>query len=143
MEWLEDWINDWSGAVLLVSHDRYFMDRIVNTIWEMQFRRVEVYHGNYSAYLTQRSDRHASQLAAYEAQQAFIAKEEDFIRRNMAGQNTRQAKGRLRRLERGHEGDGLFQQIDPQAYFTLYGDATLEERVDGGDAQSWPEPEGP
>ncbi len=100
VEWLEDWINDWSGAVLLVSHDRYFMDRIVNTIWEMQFRRVEVYHGNYSAYLTQRGDRHASQLAAYEAQRAFIAKEEDFIRRNIAGQNTRQAKGRLRRLER-------------------------------------------
>ena len=100
VEWLEDWINDWSGAVLIVSHDRYFMDRTVNTLWEMQFRRVEVYHGGYSAYLTQRSERHAQQLAAYEAQQAFIAKEEDFIRRNIAGQNTRQARGRLRRLER-------------------------------------------
>ncbi len=100
VEWLEDWINDWSGAVLIVSHDRYFMDRTVNTIWEMQFGRVETYHGNYSAYLTQRADRHAHRLAEYEAQQAFIAKESDYIRRNIAGQNTRQARGRLRRLER-------------------------------------------
>jgi ATP-binding cassette, subfamily F, member 3 len=100
VEWLEDWINEWTGAVLIVSHDRYFMDRTVNTVWEMQFRRVEAYHGTYSAYLTQRTERHAYQLAAYQAQQAFIAKEEDFIRRNIAGQNTKQAKGRLRRLER-------------------------------------------
>ncbi len=100
VEWLEDWINDWAGAVLIVSHDRYFMDRTVNAVWELQFGRVEAYHGNYSAYLTQRLERHAHRLAEYEAQQAFIAKEQDFIRRNMAGQNTRQAKGRLRRLER-------------------------------------------
>ena len=100
VEWLEDWINEWSGAVLIVSHDRYFMDRTVTTIWEMQYARVEVYHGNYSAYLTQRADRHAHQRAEYEAQQAFIAKEEDYIRRNIAGQNTKQAKGRQRRLER-------------------------------------------
>ena len=100
VEWLEDWINDWSGALLIVSHDRYFMDRTVDTIWEMRSRRVETYHGNYSAYLTQRVERHSHRLAEYEAQQAFIAKEEEYIRRNIAGQNTKQAKGRLRRLER-------------------------------------------
>jgi ATP-binding cassette subfamily F protein 3 len=100
VEWLEDWINEWPGALLIVSHDRYFMDRTVNTLWELRSRRVEAYHGSYSAYLTQRAERHAHRRAEYEAQQAFIAKEEDFIRRNIAGQNTRQAKGRLRRLER-------------------------------------------
>ena len=100
VEWLENWINDWKGAVLIVSHDRYFLDRTVTTIWEMQFSRVTEYRGNYSAYLTQREERQARQLEEYQAREAFIAKEQDYIRRNMAGQNTAQAKGRLRRLER-------------------------------------------
>jgi ATP-binding cassette, subfamily F, member 3 len=100
VEWLENWINEWKGAVLIVSHDRYFLDRTVTTIWEMQFGRVTEYHGNYSAYLTQREERIARQLEEYEAREAFIAKEQEYIRRNMAGQNTAQAKGRLRRLNR-------------------------------------------
>ena len=61
---------------------------------------MELYRGNYSAYLMQREERYERQLKEYEAQQEFIAKEEDYIRRNMAGQNTRQAQGRLKRLER-------------------------------------------
>jgi ATP-binding cassette subfamily F protein 3 len=100
VEWLETWLADWDGAAVVVSHDRYFMDRVAETIWEMQFRRVDEYSGNYSAYLLQRSERQARQELEYEAQQASIAKTEDYIRRNMAGQNTAQAKGRLRRLER-------------------------------------------
>jgi ATP-binding cassette, subfamily F, member 3 len=100
VEWLETWINDWHGAVLLVSHDRYFMDQTVNIIWELQFGQLAEYRGNYSAYVTQRAERHARQLAEYQTREAFIAKEMDYIRRNIAGQNTNQAKGRLRRLER-------------------------------------------
>ncbi len=100
VEWLESFLNGWRGAVLLVSHDRYFMDHVVGTIWEMDWGRVEVYGGNYSHYVRQREERHAAQWAEYEAQQEVIAKEEEYIRRNMAGQNTRQAKGRLRRLDR-------------------------------------------
>ena len=100
VEWLEHFLNDFSGAVLVVSHDRYFMDAVAQTIWEMDFGAVEVYRGNYSHYVAQREERHARLLKEYEAQQEFIAKEEDYIRRNIAGQNTRQAKGRLRRLER-------------------------------------------
>ena len=61
---------------------------------------LETYRGNYSAYLTQREERYARRLAEYEAQSAFIEKEQEFIRRNIAGQNTNQAKGRQRRLER-------------------------------------------
>jgi ATP-binding cassette subfamily F protein 3 len=100
VEWLETWINHWTGAVLLVSHDRYFMDRVAQAIWSLEFGTLTEYRGHYSAYQLQHEERRARQLAEYEAQQAFLAKEMDFIRRNLAGQNTRQAKGRLRRLER-------------------------------------------
>jgi ABC-type glutathione transport system ATPase component len=100
VEWLEGWLNEWDGAVLCVSHDRYFLDQVVGTIWEMEFGRVEEYRGNYSAYLIQRADRRARQASEFGSQQQHIAKEQDFIRRNMAGQNTRQAQGRLKRLER-------------------------------------------
>jgi len=100
VEWLETWLDEWGGAALIVSHDRYFMDQTVNAVWELQFGSLTEYHGNYSAYVTQRAERHARAKAEYEAQQAFIAKEKDYIRRNIAGQNTKQARGRLRRLDR-------------------------------------------
>ena len=100
VEWLESWLNDWNGAVLIVSHDRYFLDQVVSTVWELAFGSLAEYRGNYSAYLVQRADRHARRQAEYDTQQALIAREQEFIRRNMAGQNTRQAKGRLRRLDR-------------------------------------------
>ena len=99
MEWLEGYLRTWEGAVLLVSHDRYFLDQSVNMIWEMT-PAIEIYRGNYSAYLEQRAARYERQLKEYESQQQFIEKEEDFIRRNIAGQNTRQAQGRRTRLER-------------------------------------------
>jgi ATP-binding cassette, subfamily F, member 3 len=100
VEWLETWLASWDGAVLAVSHDRYFLDQAMNVIWEMEFGRLEEYRGNYSAYMVQRADRRARQATEFASQQAFIAKEQDYIRRNIAGQNTRQARGRLRRLER-------------------------------------------
>jgi len=99
VEWLEAFLKDWNGALVVVSHDRYFLDQVSSTIWEMT-PSLEVYRGNYSAYLTQREERYARRLAEYEAQTAFIEKEQEFIRRNIAGQNTNQAKGRQRRLER-------------------------------------------
>lgn len=100
IEWLEYFLNNFPGAVLAVSHDRYFMDAVTKAVWEMDFGMLETYRGNYSHYLRQREERHERLLKEYEAQQEFIAKEEDYIRRNIAGQNTRQAKGRLKRLER-------------------------------------------
>jgi ATP-binding cassette subfamily F protein 3 len=99
VEWLESFLKDWDGALVVVSHDRYFLDQVAKTVWEMT-PSLEVYRGNYSAYLTQREERYARRLAEYEAQNAFIEKEQEFIRRNIAGQNTNQAKGRQRRLER-------------------------------------------
>lgn len=99
VEWLEAYFKSWEGALVVVSHDRYFLDQVSNMVWEMT-PALEVYHGNYSAYLTQRSERYARRLAEFEAQSAFIEKEQEYIRRNIAGQNTNQAKGRRRRLER-------------------------------------------
>ena len=99
MEWLEGYLRAWVGAVVLVSHDRYFLDQTVNMIWEMT-PAMEIYHGNYSAYLTQREARYERQLKEFKSQRSFIEKEEDYIRRNIAGQNTRQAQGRRTRLQR-------------------------------------------
>ena len=99
MEWLEGFLKKWEGAAVMVSHDRYFLDQTVDVIWEMT-PALETYRGNYSAYLLQREERYERKLKEYRAQQEFIAKEEEFIRRNIAGQNTRQAQGRRTRLER-------------------------------------------
>ena len=99
VEWLENYLGEWQGAVLIVSHDRYFLDQVVQTVWEMA-PALEVYRGNYSAYLAQREERYQRRLAEYQEQQEFVEKEEDYIRRNIAGQNTRQAQGRRKRLER-------------------------------------------
>jgi ATP-binding cassette subfamily F protein 3 len=99
IEWLEAALKDAPGAVLIISHDRYFLDQVVDIVWEM-LPQMETYRGNYSAYLTQREERYARALKEYEAQQAYIEKEEDYIRRNIAGQNTKQAQGRRKRLER-------------------------------------------
>lgn len=99
VEWLENYFKDWPGGVMIVSHDRYFLDQVANTIWEMT-PQLEEYRGNYSAYMLQRQERYEKRLSEYKAQQEFIEKEEEYIRRNIAGQNTRQAQGRRKRLER-------------------------------------------
>jgi len=99
VEWLENYLKDWPGGVLIVSHDRYFLDQVVHNIWEMT-PALEEYRGNYSAYMLQRQERYERRLEEYQAQQEFIEKEEEYIRRNIEGQNTRQAQGRRKRLER-------------------------------------------
>ncbi|PJF22575.1 MAG: ABC transporter ATP-binding protein [Phototrophicales bacterium] len=99
VEWLEGYLKDFPGAVLAVSHDRYFMDKFASTIWELDWGSLEVYRGNYSHYVRQRTERHERLLKEYERQQEFIEKEMDFIRRNMGSRGTAQAKGRLKRLE--------------------------------------------
>ncbi len=99
VEWLEAFFKDWNGGVLIVSHDRYFLDQVTTAIWEMT-PALEEYRGNYTAYLNQREERYNRRLQEFQAQQEFIEKEEEYIRRNIAGQNTRQAQGRRTRLER-------------------------------------------
>ncbi len=100
IEWLERYLSAWDGAMVIVAHDRTFLDTVANRVWELRFGRVTHYRGNYSAYTEQRIERVARQQAEYERQQEFIAKTEDFIARHIAGQRTREAQGRLKRLER-------------------------------------------
>ncbi len=100
IEWLEGWLADWPGSALVVSHDRYFLDKVANAIWELSSSGITTYRGDYSAYVQQRAERHAYASQQYKAQQEFIRHEEDYIQRNIAGQNTRQAQGRQKRLNR-------------------------------------------
>ncbi|MBM3265142.1 MAG: ABC-F family ATP-binding cassette domain-containing protein [candidate division Zixibacteria bacterium] len=99
-EWLEKHIREYAGAVLLVSHDRYFLDRTVNEIVEVERRTLNVFSGNYSRYLELKTEQLKTQTRVYEQQQQMITRTEEFIRRNIAGQKTRQAQGRRKQLER-------------------------------------------
>jgi ATP-binding cassette subfamily F protein 3 len=100
VEWLEGSLKQWGGATLIVSHDRYFLDQVVDTIWEMTRSGFEIYHGNYSAYVMQRSERWERRREVYEAEKERLEKDLDYIKRNISGQNVSQARGRLRRLTR-------------------------------------------
>jgi ATP-binding cassette subfamily F protein 3 len=100
IEWLERWLRDWPGSVMVVSHDRFFLDRVANTVWDLTPTGLETYRGNYSAYAQQRTERVEHLSTRFKAQQEHIRKERDYIQRNIAGQNTRQAQGRQKRLDR-------------------------------------------
>lgn len=101
VEWLERTIREWQGAVLIVSHDRYFLDNTVNTIWEMSPNGIETYSGNYSSYLLQRQERWEYLERVFKEEKARLLKEVDYIQRNWVRDSTHaQALGRLRRLSR-------------------------------------------
>jgi ATP-binding cassette subfamily F protein 3 len=100
VEWLEDFLSEYKAAFVIISHDRFLLDRTANKIIEMEGGRANVYPGNYSAYIKQREERRLVQAREYEEQQELIARTEDFIRRNIAGQKTKQAKSRRKMLER-------------------------------------------
>jgi ATP-binding cassette subfamily F protein 3 len=100
VEWLESYLRDWEGAVLMVSHDRYFIDRVIDHIYEMSQVGFEAYRGNYTAYLHQREERWEERKQFYKTEIARMENELDFIRRNIAGQRTQMAKGKLSRLSR-------------------------------------------
>ena len=107
MSWLEGVLLDWKGALIVVSHDRYFLDTVATRIWDLAHRRVETYRGNYSHYRRQREDRHARWRKEYERQQEFISETQEFIRRYKAGQRTKEAQGRETRLNRFLEEEAL------------------------------------
>ncbi|HEX7401827.1 MAG TPA: ABC-F family ATP-binding cassette domain-containing protein [candidate division Zixibacteria bacterium] len=99
-EWLEQYLSEFQGTVVLVSHDRYFLDRIISEVVELENHRLERYSGNFSAYLEQKAERQEKTLKEYEAQREYIIRTEDFIRRNIAGQKTKQAQSRRKTLEK-------------------------------------------
>ncbi len=100
VEWLEGYLKDWDGAVLIVSHDRFFLDRVVNNIWEMSPVGFEAYRGNYSNYVLQREIRWNERRQFIETEFTKMYRELDYIRKNIAAQRTSQAKGKLKRLSR-------------------------------------------
>ncbi len=100
VEWLEEFLQTYPSAYVIISHDRYFLDRACRRIIELENGRAASYTGNYSAYLEEREERREIQQRAYENQRQLIEKTEEFIRRNIAGQKTKQAKSRRKMLER-------------------------------------------
>ena len=100
VEWLEEFLQEYEAAYVIVSHDRYFLDRACRRIIELENGRASSYTGNYSDYLVEREERREAQQRAYDNQQQLIAKTEEFIRRNIAGQKTKQAKSRRKMLEK-------------------------------------------
>ena len=103
IEWLEKFLQSYRGGVLLISHDRYFLDRVATRILELDHAEVTAYTGNYTHYMRVKNDRRAALQNAYEKQQAQIKKTEEYISRYKAGIKAKQARGRqsqLNRLER-------------------------------------------
>jgi ATP-binding cassette subfamily F protein 3 len=100
IEWLEGYIRDWDGAVLVVSHDRYLLDKVCNNTWEMNRGSIETYRGNYSHYLTQRQERWDLRSKEFEAEKERLWKDLEYIKKNIDAQNVAQARGRLKRLSR-------------------------------------------
>jgi ATP-binding cassette subfamily F protein 3 len=100
VEWLEEFLQTYPSGFVIISHDRYFLDRACRRIIEIESGRATSYTGNYSKYLVEREEQREIQQRAYDNQQRMIAKTEDFIRRNLAGQKTKQAKSRRTKLQR-------------------------------------------
>jgi len=101
IEWLEHILKDWSGALLVASHDRYFLDNSVDTIWEMNHLGIEVYSGNYSNYLLQRDARWEYTRRVFEEEKERLQKDVDFVQRNWVRASTHaRALGMLRKVTR-------------------------------------------
>jgi ATP-binding cassette, subfamily F, member 3 len=100
VEWLENFLLTYPSGYVIISHDRYFLDKTANRIIEMEQGKAVLYKGNYSEYLVEREERREQQRREFENQQAYIAKTEEFIRRNLEGQKTKQAKSRRTLLQK-------------------------------------------
>ena len=101
IDWLEHTLSDWEGAVLVASHDRYFLDNVVTTIWEMNQAGIDEYSGNYSSYLLQRDERWEYAQRVFEEEKARLLKEVDFIQRNWVRASSHaRALGMLRKISR-------------------------------------------
>ena len=103
LEWLEGYLSSYRGGILIVSHDRYFMDRIITGVVELDHHKATTYRGNYSRYVAEREERLKADTIAYEKQQEYIKKTEEYIDKYRAGIKSKMARGRqsqLNRLER-------------------------------------------
>ena len=100
LEFLEEYLKSYEGGIILVSHDRAFIQNTATSIWELSGGKLDIYQGSYDFYLNERERRFIAGLKEYEAQKEFIKKTEDFISRNIAGQKTKLAQSRRRMLAR-------------------------------------------
>ena len=99
-DWLQNWLKECNETVIVISHDRAFLDVVADHTLHVEGGSTESYRGGYSSFVLQRAERRLSRDREVERQRKFVAKEEDYIRRNLAGVNTSQAKGRRKRLDR-------------------------------------------
>ena len=111
IEWVENYLLDFKGAVILISHDRFLLDRVATRIVWLTGAKLRSYPGNYSAFVVQRELAELTQQRQFEEQQADIEKQKEFIRRFGAGQRSKEAKGREKRLERLLKSDAMVEQI--------------------------------
>ncbi len=101
LSWLENYLQGYDGAILIVSHDRYFLDKVVNQVYEISRLNISRYTGNYSAYLDQKALNYEREMKQFEKQQEEIAKLQDFIQRNLArASTTKRAQSRRKQLDR-------------------------------------------
>ena len=99
-EWLEDFLKSYHGSMVCISHDRYFLDHVAEEIVELHDAELTVYPGNYTQYKALKEVEQEKVAKDYVEQKAMIARTEDFIQRNIAGQNTKQAQGRRKMLDK-------------------------------------------
>ncbi|MDR2931514.1 MAG: ABC-F family ATP-binding cassette domain-containing protein [Oscillospiraceae bacterium] len=101
LSWLEDYLQSYKGALLVVSHDRYFLDRLCNQIWDVFDHNLQCYNGNYSSFIRQKDERFERQMKEYNLQQQEIADMKDFVARNIVrASTTNRAKSRQKALDR-------------------------------------------
>lgn len=101
LTWLENYLQSYPGALIIVSHDRYFLDKIVDTVYEIAHQRANKYHGTYSNYLEQKAAHYEQDLKLYEKQQKEIKEMEEFIARNIArASTTKRAQSTRKKLEK-------------------------------------------
>ena len=99
-QWLEQYLRESDRTIVLISHDRAFLANVVDHVLHFEGTTATAYTGGYESFIVQRQERMLAQQRAFDKQQRVVASQEDYIRRNLAGQNTKQAKGRRKRLER-------------------------------------------
>ncbi|MBU8908563.1 ABC-F family ATP-binding cassette domain-containing protein [Desertibacillus haloalkaliphilus] len=101
LTWLEQYLANYDGAILIVSHDRYFLDKIVTNVYELARTEITKYHGNYSDYLEEKEKRYELEMKQYEKQKEEVAKLEEFVQKNIArASTTKRAQSRRKKLEK-------------------------------------------
>ncbi|MCX7666578.1 MAG: ABC-F family ATP-binding cassette domain-containing protein [Gemmataceae bacterium] len=129
IRWLEDYLVRQSQAMLIVSHDRYFLNKVVTKIFELHNRKITSYPGNYKQYVRLREERYQQQLKEFEAQREYIEKQEEYIRRVHYGQLAKQAQSRAKALEKLERLEAPTKVESPQMHFgsvTRSGDIVFE-----------------